>query len=99
MAHKDLHPIDLLSEEFWQSVQRHVQWMREALQGPVPVGTRKGTREEQLRAFMEMAPEARTELSQQRDLKGIRQTMFDLLGDHALNILPYLGLPETEGEQ
>jgi len=99
VADKGLHPIDLLSEEFWQAVQTRVGWTQQAIAGPVPVGSRKASRQEQLRAFLEMAPEERIERSQTTDFRGVRRILFDLLGDHALNILPHMGVPMEPDEE
>ena len=95
----DVHPIDLLADEFWQTVQRRVEWVRAAAGGPVTVGTRRPSRQEMMREFLSMAPEERIELGQRRDISGVRKVLFDTLGDHALNLLPHIGVPMTSDEE
>lgn len=102
MPHRnDVHQLDVLADEFWHAVRNHVEWVREAVSGPVTVGTKKPKREELMRQFLAMPPEERFQMGAKSDLRGVRSVLFDLLGDNALNILPHLGPPmvaEEEGE-
>lgn len=100
MAHRgDVHQLDVLADEFWQEVQKRVEWTRQAVSGPVTVGTKKPTRQEMMRQFLASSPEERAQQGQTSDLRGVRSVLFDLLGDHALNILPHIGPPMVAPEE
>ncbi len=94
MPHRnDVHQLDVLAQEFWEALQLRVEWVREAVSGPVTVGTKKPTRQELMRKFLEMPTEEKVQAGQRSDLRGVRSVLFSLLGDHALNILPHIGAP------
>lgn len=97
MPQRDIHPLDSLSQELWEVVQKRVEWIKVALQGPVPIGKRKATPQERVAKYMEMGPRNRMMLGAQAT--GLRGTMIKLLGEHALNILPYVGEDEDEPPQ
>jgi hypothetical protein len=94
VAKGNVHPLDSLSQELWDSLRKRVGWAKEALGGPVPLGQRRATAKERMDEFMRMGPMHRMALGDKA--VGLRGTMINALGEHALNILPYIGEDEEE---
>lgn len=100
MSHQPgFHPLDELSQAVWEAVQERVKWTQEAVSGPVTLGTRRANRQEALRSFLEMGPIDRLRAASQSDLSGVNSMLFKLLGEHAFNILPYVGTTEENPNQ
>jgi len=94
------HALDLLAQDFYEGLQKRIAWVRDAMgQGP-PVGTRELSREEQVAAFLAMSPVQRDQLAAAgANLAPAMRSLFDMLGEHAFSILPYLTPPQEMAQQ
>lgn len=91
------HPLDEMAQRFYDDVQGRIEWIRVALASNVVLGTKKSSPQTQLAQFLSLGPAQRIQQGAEgADLTGMRSTMFNILGEHALNILPYAGLENME---
>lgn len=99
------HPLDRLAARLRDEAERLRERLREFLDTPIPVGTRRLTTPQQrMEAFLALSPDIRQQLvAAGVDMEPAMRSIFDRLGPFGLALLPYIaplemGGPEEQGQ-